>query len=79
MQLNRYIEERKATINYKELINNMSFKKADELKLVLNCHEDILKEFNEKLFLNLINRIRAIIIVEVESMFKSGARVTNIL
>ncbi|MGL5152191.1 MAG: zinc ribbon domain-containing protein, partial [Clostridium sp.] len=73
------LKERKATIYNKDLINDKVLKKADELQDILNCQGDILKEFDDELFKNIIDKLKVISRVEVEFIFKSGGAIREIL
>ncbi|GAA0788048.1 hypothetical protein [Hathewaya limosa] len=66
------LKEKKAKFDNTDLIREKGFQKVKEIKKLLKNKEDILKEFDEELFMQVVEQVKVISLVEVEFVFKSG-------
>lgn len=66
------LKEKKATFDNVDFIRENGLQKVKEIKKVLDGREDILKEFDEEFFTQIVEKVRVISLVEVEFVLKCG-------
>ncbi|KEI03001.1 recombinase family protein [Clostridium botulinum] len=73
------LKEKKAKFDNTDLIREKGLQKVKEIKKVLAGREDIIKKFDDELFTQIVKQVKVISLVEVEFVYKSGAKIKEIL
>lgn len=73
------LKEKKTEFDNVEAVREKGIQKVKEIKKVLDGKEDIIKEFDEELFMQMVEKVRVVSLVEVEFVLKSGIVVKGIL
>lgn len=73
------LKEKKAKFDNTDLIREKGLQKVKEIKKILAGREDIIKKFDDELFLQMVEQVNVISLVEVEFVYKMGGVTKEIL